>query len=66
MTESNYHSPDSKAFSTVTELAERWQCSEKKVRREISAGRLIAHRFGRQLRISAHDREIYERLRREA
>ncbi len=52
-------------FGTVAQTAEHWQCSEKKVRRLIKKGELIAHRFGNQLRIAHADRRSYERLHRE-
>ena len=52
-------------FGTVAQTAEHWQCSEKKVRRLIKKGELIAHRFGNQLRITPADRRSYERLHRE-
>ena len=52
-------------YWTVEQIAERWQCSEKKVRRLIKKGELIAHRFGGQLRIAEADLRSYERLHRE-
>lgn len=52
-------------FFTIAQLAERWQCSEKSVRRTISSGDLVAHRFHGKLRISADDLRAYERIRRE-
>ncbi len=52
-------------YWTVAQIAERWQCSEKKIRRLIKKGELIAHRFGNQLRIAEADRRSYERLHRE-
>jgi excisionase family DNA binding protein len=51
-------------FYTVGQIAERWQCSEKKVRRLIARGELIAHRFGSQLRISEADLKTFERVHR--
>ena len=51
-------------FHSVKQLAERWQTSEKSIRRFIEQGDLIAHRFGRQLRISDADRLAFERLNR--
>lgn len=45
--------PQSSPWRTVEQIAERWQCGEKLVRREIQAGRLRAARIGgrRALRI---------------
>ncbi len=52
------------AFFTVRQIAEDWQCSEKKVRRLIKTGELVAHRFARLIRVSAADRTAYERMNR--
>ena len=52
------------AFFTVAEIANRWRCSEKKIRRLIVNGDLIAHRFGALLRISTRDLLTYERVNR--
>ncbi len=54
------------AFYTVAQIAERWLCSERTIRREIKRGRLVAHRIGVQLRISHADLIAYERLCRAA
>ncbi len=51
-------------FWTIKQLADRWQCSEKKVRRVIAKGDLVAHRFGRLVRVSQGDAIIYERINR--
>ncbi len=56
------HSP--KPFFTIRDIAERWQCSERQVRRVIQKGDLSAHKFGRLVRISEADLRIYERLNR--
>jgi excisionase family DNA binding protein len=53
-------------FLTVPQVAERWQVSEKKVRRLISSGDLIAHRFGVQIRVSEADLIGYERINRQS
>ena len=55
-----------KPFFTVKEVADRWRCSEKKVRRVIAKGELIVHRFGGQVRVSTADLLTYERLHRMA
>ena len=51
-------------FWTIKQLADRWQCSKKKVHRLIAKGDLVAHRFGRQIRISRGDAINYERIHR--
>ncbi len=53
-----------KAYHTVKDIAARWETCERSVRREINANNLVAHRFGRSVRISDDDLRIYERLRR--
>lgn len=51
-------------FFTITQLAERWQCSEKTVRRKIDRGELPAHKFGGLQRIGGVDVSDYERRNR--
>ena len=51
-------------FWTIKQLADRWQCSEKQVQRLIAKGDLVAHRFGRLVRISHGDAITYERINR--
>ncbi len=51
-------------FYTVRHLAEIWSCSGKTIRREITRGKLVAHKFGGQLRVSHADRMAYERANR--
>jgi excisionase family DNA binding protein len=58
--------PVSVAFYTVKQIAERWQCSEKTVRRLIDRGDLIAHRLGGRHRISEADLIAHERVNRDA
>ncbi len=53
-----------KTFDSVKELAQRWDVSERTVRRLIAAGDLPVHRIGRQVRISHDDSVSYERRRR--
>jgi excisionase family DNA binding protein len=55
---------DEQAFFTITEIAKRWRCSEKKVRRLVAKHDLIAHRFGALLRVSTRDLLTYERVNR--
>ncbi|MFC3101064.1 helix-turn-helix domain-containing protein [Altererythrobacter lauratis] len=49
-----------KEFFTVAELAVRWSVSERQVRRWIEEEKLIAHHFGRAVRISAANVALYE------
>ncbi len=51
-------------FSTSRETAEDFRTSERPVRRWIKAGDLVAHRFGRMVRISRKDRDAFEKLHR--
>lgn len=66
----NEHVPrsglDRLTLHTIPQTAKRLQVSTKTVRRWIDAGDLIAHRFGRQLRISDPDLMAFIKLRREA
>lgn len=48
-------------FLTVAEVAEALRISVRQVQREIAAGRLNAHRFGRLVRVSVHDLEEFIR-----
>ena len=57
--------PDtSKSFDTIKSLAERWQVSERTVRRLIEKGDIRVHHIGGQIRISQEDRDAYERSQR--
>ncbi len=59
------HEPnDHKDFFTVRQIADRWDCSEKKVRRVIGSGELVVHRFGDLIRVSHQDLMTYERIKR--
>jgi excisionase family DNA binding protein len=51
---------------TISQTAEHLQVSTKTIRRWIKAGDLIAHRLGRQWRISHADLQAFIRMRREA
>ena len=51
-------------FYSLGKLAERYEVSERTVRRWVDAGELVTHRFGHQLRVSAADRAAFEKLRR--
>ena len=52
------------AFHSIQEIADCLQVCDKTVRRWIEAGDLVAHRFGRQWRISDDDLESFLKLRR--
>lgn len=47
------------AFFTVEATARHFQLSERQIWREIAAGKLVVHRFGRAVRISPRDRASY-------
>lgn len=66
MSNSQPNKPVSVAFYTVRQIAERWQCSEKTVRRLIERGELVAHRLGGRHRISEADLVAHERVNRHA
>ena len=51
---------------TIPQTAMILQVSEKTVRRWIGSGDLVAHRLGRQWRISQADLDGFIRIRREA
>ncbi len=53
-----------KHFYSLPEVANRYDVSVRTVRRWIKNGELVAHRIGRQLRISAEDLKTFEKLRR--
>jgi len=52
--------PSRRPFATVEQLAERWQVSERTVRRMIEDGRLRAVRIGNQLRVADDVLERFE------
>ena len=53
------------ALLTIKQAAEHLQVSSKTIRRWIDTGDLIAHRLGRQWRISAADLQTFIRMRRQ-
>lgn len=55
-------SNDDQDFYLVSELAEKLRVSEMTIYRYIKAGKLDAHKFGKEFRIS---REAYERSLRQ-
>ena len=52
-------------FFTIAQVAERWKCSDKTVRRLISREELVANRIRAQIRISLNDLRTYEKLHRD-
>ena len=59
------NTPGDKEFTSIAKFAEHLDVNPKTVRRWIDKGDLVAHRFGRQLRISRADLEAFVRVRRE-
>ena len=49
---------------SVKEVAARLKISERSIRRWIACGQLRAHKFGRAVRISKAELEIFERRSR--
>ena len=64
-TPSQQPSPGPKHFYSLSNVADRYDVSVRTVRRWVDAGELVAHRFGRQLRVSAADLAVFEKLQRE-
>jgi excisionase family DNA binding protein len=54
-----------KEFCSISEFAEEIDVNPRTVRRWIDKGDLVAHRFGRQFRLSRADRAAFVRARRE-
>ncbi len=59
------NAPPPKPFYSVADVAELIDVNERTIRRWIDDGELVAHRFGRQIRISRADLEAFVRVRRE-
>ncbi len=57
-------STGAKHFFTLADIADRYDVNTRTVRRWVIAGELIAHRFGRQMRVSVEDLKTFEKLRR--
>ncbi|WP_168734616.1 helix-turn-helix domain-containing protein [Ollibium composti] len=47
-------------FFTIKQLAKRWQVSERQVHRFVHSGVLVAHKFGRSLRIAEDNVLLFE------
>ena len=59
--------PQNKAHSemlTIAEVADELRVCDRSVRRWIDAEELPSHRFGRAIRVSRQDLEIFKRARR--
>ena len=56
---------DEKEFWPIAKFADHLDVHPRTVRRWIAKGELIAHRFGRQRRLSRADRVAFVRARRE-
>jgi excisionase family DNA binding protein len=56
--------PHKPLFLTLKQIAERWQVSEKTVRRLISRNVIKVHRIGGQIRIIEEDLVAYEKVQR--
>jgi excisionase family DNA binding protein len=52
-------------FFTIPDVAESSQVSTRTVRRWIESGELIAHRFGRSVRVADDDLRVFFACRRE-
>jgi excisionase family DNA binding protein len=67
-TMNNEHAPkplgDHLTLYTLPQTAEFLQVSTKTIRRWISSGDLVAHRIGRQFRISESDLQMFIKMRR--
>ena len=59
------NAPIRKPFYTIADVADLVDVNERTIRRWIDEGELVAHRFGRQLRISHADLNAFVRARRE-
>ena len=65
--ETNMNPPSRKkdeTFFTVPEIMERWQISERTLRRLIASGALPVLRIGASVRVSEADLRAYERMNR--
>ena len=56
--------PGAQKFYTMRQLAERWQRDKRSIDRDIRSGNLVAHKFGKSVRIAEDDVLLYEALRR--
>lgn len=57
---------DDQAFSTIADLAVRWRCDPKTIRRRITASQLAAHFMNGRWLISNADRNAFEAIHRHA
>ena len=64
MTGTTIEHPSLQPLLNIREVAAVLRVSQKSVRRWIENGELVAHRIGRQLRISERDLQTFIKLRR--
>ena len=64
MTRSKQKTDEQKVYFTIRQIAQRWDCSEKHVRRTIERGDLAVHKFGNLIRVSLDDLTRFERMNR--
>jgi excisionase family DNA binding protein len=57
--------PTNDRMHKVSHIAERTNLSAREIRRQIAAGNLIVHRFGRAIRISEADFQRFLAARRQ-
>ena len=58
------NAPTSKPFFSITDVAAHLDVNPRTIRRWVDKGDLVAHRFGRLVRISRGDAITYERINR--
>jgi excisionase family DNA binding protein len=63
-TTARYQTMSKDTYFTVTEVAERLRVSTRHIRRAIANHELVAHHFGRVVRISSAELERFERVNR--
>ena len=57
--QSNANLRQTQQFYTVAQIAELLDVSQRSVRRWVDRGELVAHRFGRNLRVSGGDFDTF-------
>ncbi len=55
-----------KSFWTIPDLAEEWDVSPRSVSRWIAAGGIIAHHFGKSVRVSDDDKRAFQARHRDS
>ena len=64
MTETPKAGSSTQKFYTMRQLAERWQRDKRSIDRDIKSGNLVAHKFGKSVRIAEDDVLLYEAMGR--